>query len=98
MWQQKTDSRQKTVVGSTVDSHLAVVVGHVLYEPVDRVVGIACFVRGFRIARTGRSLHRKFALGPESSSDVLYHEDIAISGELFVRNRYLARCPQHVIR
>src|SRR5213596_232614 len=62
------------------DPHAAVVVRHVLHEPIDRVVGVAALV-GTRMAGVGRTVHVEGSLGAEPAANVLLDVDVAVEAE-----------------
>jgi hypothetical protein len=74
--------RRPAVVADAEHADAAVVVRHVLHEPVDRVVGIGAFVDlQACIGRAQRTLHHERALALVPSAYVLEHEHVAVFGE-----------------
>ena len=63
-----------------------VVIGHVLHQPVDRVVSVGGFVDRLRVAPLSgaarRPLHNELPLGLEPPANVLEDEDVSVVGQL----------------
>ncbi len=71
--------RQEPVVRDPEDAHLPVGLGHVLHEPVDRVVGVGGVVDGRRVERpVQRPVHHVVALGSVLAAHVLHDADVAV--------------------
>ena len=89
MRMQQRHARGEAVIGNTHNSHFAVVIGNVLQQPVDGVIGVSglvgCF--GVLLIDVRRKQERAFRL--EAATEVLNHEDVAICHEFFQVGRYL---------
>ena len=76
---------QEAAVGNAVEAGTAVVVRDILYEPVDRVVGIGALVDSLGILRiVNGAEHHEFAFGAIAPANVLEHKDVAIGVHLGV--------------
>ena len=82
---------RQSVVGNAVHSDLAVVVGNVLHQPVDRVVGIGGLVGGLGIVQIDPGGKVEHSLRLEASAQILDDEDVAILREFFEARRASAR-------
>ena len=76
--------RVEAGIGDAPLPRLAVVVGDVLHQPVDRVVGVAAFVDVFRAVLYGhvRTHVDELALRTHASANILVGEDEQVFGEL----------------
>ena len=81
------DGREPTGIRHAIDADAAVVVRHMLDEPVDRVVGVGAFV-GARMAGAGRTVHVERALGAKAATDVLEDEDVAAQAQIMGAPRH----------
>ena len=74
--------REEAGVGHAEDADAAVVVGDVLEQPLDRVVGVAGLVHPGRIRRiVERPVHEELPLAAVAAADVLGDEDVAVGRE-----------------
>ncbi len=77
--------RQPARVDDAEHADAAVVVRHVLEQPVDGVVGVGDFVDGLGVfgfaSSDGRTLHDELPLGLVSATNVLKDEDVTVSSE-----------------
>ena len=70
-------------IGNAVDAHAAVIVGGVLQQPLDGVIGVGAFVDGLWIALVSwGALHHEPAFRFEAAAQVLEDEDITVGNEL----------------
>ncbi len=51
MRMQQGEGRRQAVIRDAPHTHFAIVVGNILDQPIDRIVGVGRFVCGFRIAQ-----------------------------------------------
>src|SRR5271155_2278172 len=80
---------EKTVVRNSVEADASVVVGNILYEPVDRVVGVGGFVHALGIARLmNRTEHYEFSFGAVAPANVLEGEDVAVGDHVGVAEEH----------
>ena len=83
--------REPAGIGDPEHAHAAVVVLHVLHQPVDRVVGVGSLVDRLGIGRRARGPdHHEIPLGLVSAPDVLEGEEVAVIGqvlEILVKRR-----------
>lgn len=78
--------RQKAVVGDAEDADLAVGLGDVLHQPVDRVVGVGRVIDRRRVQRTAqRPIHHVVAFRSVLPADVLHDADVAALDDHFHR-------------
>ena len=83
----------ETFVRAAEHSHLAVALGHVLHEPVDRVVRVGRMIDGARVQRSlERPGHHVVAFRPILAAHVLEHADVAVHHEDLVA---LRQRPEH---
>ena len=75
---QECHRRGEAIVGDTEHPHLTAVPGHVLDQPLDRIVRVARLARRFRILEIDFRRQLERALRPESPAQVLDHEDVAV--------------------
>ena len=76
--------RQEPVVRDAEDADLAVALGHVLHQPVDRVVGVGGVIDRRRILRPAqRPVHHVVAFGAVLAADVLDDADVAAFDDHF---------------
>ena len=70
----------------------AVVVGDVLEQPLDGVVGVGALVDRLRVLAIARlAQHHELALGLEAAANVLQHDDVAVGGKIDERRRDAGR-------
>ena len=79
----------QAIVRNTVHPDFAVVVGNILQQPFDRVVGVGSLVGGFRIVEIDPGGQIELAFGFEASPQVLDDEDVAILRKFFERGGHL---------
>ena len=80
--------RGEAEVGRADRPDLAVAFGHVLHQPVDRVVGVGALVDPALVERPGDGPgHDERALGAMQPPDVLDGDDVPVLGELLVHRR-----------
>ena len=78
--------RQEPVVGNAEDADLAVALGSVLHQPVDRVVGVGGVIDRRRVLRPAqRPVHHVVAFRAVLAADVLHHADVAALDDHFQR-------------
>ncbi len=77
---ERGDGREPAGIRHAEDAHLPVVAGHVLHEPVDRVVRVGALV-GPRVPRLRGAVHVERSLGPEPPPDVRQHQDVAVEAD-----------------
>ncbi len=90
MRMKKRHGGRQPVIGNAVHSNLAVVVGDILHQPVDRVVGIGGLVGGFGIVQVDPGRKLEDALRFESSAQVLEDENVAVLRQ-FLASRQASR-------
>jgi hypothetical protein len=74
--------RQEAWIRDAQRASASVVMGNVLQEPLDCIVGIGGLVHAFRIDRVAkRSLHDELALAAVPPADILKDEDVSVRGE-----------------
>ena len=71
---------REAIVGDAIHSDFAVIVGNILHQPLDRIVGVGRFVRRLGIVRVDPRRKVEHSLGLEASAQVLDHKDVAILG------------------
>src|SRR5689334_13553814 len=73
------------VIRASKNSHASVIAPHILYEPVNCVVGICAFVGRLGIAFVAWwANHYELPFGIKLSSDVLKDEDVSVGDEFFI--------------
>ena len=78
--------REPAAVGDASFARAAVVVGNILQQPINCVVGVRAFVNGVRIAAVARRpLHHKRPFGTVAAADILEHEDVAIREHIRIK-------------
>ena len=87
------------VVRHAVHAHLAVVVRHMLYQPVDAVVRVGRLVGGGRVRQIDLRAELEDPLRFEPPPQVLDHEDVAVLRQLLQARRHLFRwLVRHTVR
>src|ERR1039458_10609364 len=86
---QQCERGREAVVRDAKHSNLAVVVGNVLEQPFDRVVGIGSLVGGLRVVQIDPGRKVEHSLGLEASPQVLEDENVAVLREFFQGSRDL---------
>src|SRR5439155_17166429 len=80
---EQRDGGRPAGIGNAVDAHAAVIVGGVLQQPLDGVIGVGAFVGGLWIALVSwGALHHEPAFRFEAAAQVLEDEDITVGNEL----------------
>src|SRR5882762_8715268 len=77
--------REPAAIGNTEDPDPAIVLWHVLQQPVNGVVSVAAFVNRlgvFLVAR--RTIHHELPLRSVTAANVLLHKDVTIVDQLAV--------------
>src|SRR5579871_3680517 len=82
VWIERAHHREPRAIAGARHSYAAVIVGDVLQQPLDGVVGVGAFVERLGILRLARlAQHYELALGTEASANILRHEDETFRGE-----------------
>src|SRR4030095_13093143 len=85
MRMKKNERGRQAIVGDTIHSHFAVVVGNVFNEPFNRVVCVRSLVRCVGIGQINLGRKLEVALGLETSAQILNDEDVTVLCEFLER-------------
>src|SRR5579872_3984625 len=80
VWMQKRHGGEPASVGGTEHSNLSVVVGDMMDEPIDGVIGIGGLIYSAGLIG-GLPKHNEFAFGSKAPANVLVNENVAIGRE-----------------
>ncbi len=89
---ERAHHREPRRVARADHADASVVVGHVLEQPLDGVVGVGALVDRLGILAIARlAQHHELAFGLEAAANVLQDDDVAVRGKIDQRRRDAGR-------